>query len=304
MAVGAGRYAPSPTGLLHAGNLRTAMAAWASARAKGLRFLMRIEDIDRPRCRPELEACQLRDLGELGIDWDGEPVRQGDRIDIYTTYFLRLRKAEDVYPCFCSRRDVAEALSAPHGPSTTGYPGTCAAMSPDEAASRIAAGGQHCWRIRVAAAPKEFHDHFLGSVPIDLEKDGGDFVIRRADGLFSYQFACAVDDALTGVTEVVRADDLLNSGLRQSWILRCLNLPVPAYHHIPLMHGGEGRRLAKRENSDDLRGILSRGITMEQFRSALAASLGQCDRGASISMEELAARWDWHRVPRSAAVWL
>ncbi|MCC7393080.1 tRNA glutamyl-Q(34) synthetase GluQRS [Candidatus Sumerlaeota bacterium] len=300
---GAGRYAPSPTGLLHAGNLRTALAAWASARAGGMHFLLRVEDIDRPRCKRELEARQLADLKLLGIDWDGEPIRQNERIDIYTTHFEALRSSGEVYPCFCSRKDIADALSAPHGPGSDAYPGTCRALPPDEAARRMAAGAQHCWRIRVGDAPKVFHDEFAGVVSIDLETNGGDFVIRRADGLFSYQFVCAVDDALTGVTEVVRADDLLDSGLRQAWILARLKLPTPAYRHIPLMHAADGRRLAKREGSDDLRGILSRGKTIDEVRGALAASLGQCDPGEPITMDELVKRWDWSRVPKAAAVW-
>ncbi|MEO8377890.1 MAG: tRNA glutamyl-Q(34) synthetase GluQRS [Candidatus Sumerlaeota bacterium] len=298
-----GRYAPSPTGVLHAGNLRTALAAWASARSKGLRFLLRVEDIDGPRCDSRIEAQQLADLNLLGIDWDEPPLRQSKRIDIYTKHFRALTKTEAVYPCFCSRKEVAEALSAPHGPSSNAYPGTCASLSPDEVQIRMREGRTHCWRLRVRRAPKFFHDEFMGDVEIDLEKDGGDFVIRRADGLYSYQFVCAVDDSLTGITEVVRADDLLDSGLRQSWTLNKLYLPAPTYYHIPLMHGANGSRLAKREKSDGLAAILSRGKTIDQFRGALAASLGQCEVDEPITMSELARRWDWAKVPPGVSIW-
>jgi glutamyl-tRNA synthetase len=300
---GTGRYAPSPTGALHLGNLRTAVAAWCSARARGLRFLLRIEDLDGPRCRPGHEATQLEDLRQLGIDWDEPPLRQSERSAVYTAHLERLVALRLAYPCFCSRREIRESVSAPHGPAGAAYPGTCARLDPAEAAARIARGDQHCWRLRVDQAPATFFDAFVGEVPIDLRAAGGDFVIRRADGLFAYQMACAVDDALSGVTEVVRGDDLLDSGARQAYLLACLRLPVPLYRHLPLVHAADGTRLAKRLGSQDLRGLLARGHDLGAIIGWMAWSLGHAEPGERLDLPALAARWDWRRVPRTPVAW-
>ncbi|MBI1289715.1 tRNA glutamyl-Q(34) synthetase GluQRS [bacterium] len=293
-----GRYAPSPTGSLHLGNLRTALAAWASTRSRDGRFLLRIEDLDGDRCRPELIDRQLADLRNLGVDWDAEPIIQSQRTDVYTAEFEKLKRFRLVYPCFCSRRDIAEAASAPHGPGPGVYPGTCANLPATEVAERIAAGRQHCWRIRVEAAPTTFFDALIGPREIDLKREGGDFVVRRADGWFAYQFACAVDDALSGVTEVVRGADLLDSGARQAWVLDRLGLPVPRYLHLPLMLGENGARLSKRVGSEDMDGLTARGFSPDSVRSYLAWTLGLCGTGERITMSEVASRWDWKRVPQ------
>jgi glutamyl-tRNA synthetase len=294
-----GRYAPSPTGTLHLGNLRTALAAWAATRARQGRFLLRIEDLDGPRCRPEFEARQLDDLRLLGIDWDETPIRQSERSQIYQARLMELKKYRLAYPCFCSRRDIAEVLSAPHGPGGSAYPGTCAELDPWIAADRIDRGDQHCWRLRVGSAPSSFFDAFAGPYQAQLAATSGDFVIRRADGLFAYQLACAVDDAESGVTEVVRGADLLDSGARQAHLLQSLGLPVPRYRHIPLMLGPDGRRLAKRIGSEDLTGLLQRGFDVTAIRSYLAWTLGLCAPGDRLTMSEVVARWDWARIPRS-----
>ena len=299
MAMQVGRYAPSPTGSLHLGNLRTALAAWVSARARGGRFLLRIEDLDGPRCRAESERQQLEDLAALGIDWDDEPIRQSQRASVYASILDQLERRRLAYPCFCSRKDIAHAASAPHATGTAApYPGTCAALPHHEAMARVAAGTAHCWRLRVQGAPRGFLDGFAGDVAINLEEDGGDFVIRRADGIFAYQLACAVDDGVSGVTEVLRGGDLLDSGARQAWLLSCVGLPVPRYIHIPLMRGEDGARLAKRVGSEDMTGFLGRGFDETAIRSYLAWSLGQCGMGERITMEDLAGRWDIARVPR------
>jgi glutamyl-tRNA synthetase len=296
--MGAGRYAPSPTGTLHLGNLRTAVAACLSARSRSNRFLLRIEDLDGPRCRPEFVVRQLDDLAALGIRWDEEPLRQSDRAPVYTEHFQRLVDRRLVYPCFCSRKEIQEALSAPHGPAASAYPGTCAAIPWPEAQRRIDAGEQHGWRLRVQQAPKSFLDGFAGEVPLDLARDGGDFIVRRADGLLAYHFACAVDDALSGVSEVLRGADLLDSGLRQAHLLACLGLPVPRYCHIPLMLGPDGRRLAKRVGSEDLTGLLSRGHDLTAIASYLVYTLGAAGRGERLTLEQAVPRWDLARVPR------
>jgi glutamyl-tRNA synthetase len=300
--VPSGRYAPSPTGSLHLGNLRTALAAYASARARGLRFLLRIEDLDEARCRREFEERQLEDLAMLGIEWDDAPLRQTERGDVYTRALEELDRRRLVYPCFCSRKDIQEAASAPHGPGGLVYTGTCSGIPRQEARGRMEAGERHSWRMRVQQAPKSFFDGFAGDTPIDLEAEGGDFVVRRADGFFAYQIACAVDDALTGCVEVLRGADLMDSGARQAYILAALNLPVPRYIHIPLMMGPDGRRLAKRIGSEDLTGFLSRGYDAVAIRSYLGHTLGLCERGERLAMEEVVARWDVRRLPRENVI--
>ncbi len=275
------------------------MAAYASARSRGWRFLLRIEDLDRARCKKEFEDRQLDDLQLLGIDWDKEPVRQSDCDDAYAEALERLKDRRLVFPCFASRKDLAEALSAPHDSGgEPPYPGTFASTPWSEAMHRIESGDRHSWRIRVQTAPKVFFDGFAGERKIDLETDGGDFVVKRADGFFAYQLACAVDDARTGITEVLRGSDLLTSAARQAHLLACLGEPVPRYAHIPLMLGPDGRRLAKRIGSEDLSGFMMRGYDAKAILSYLAFSLGQCEPGERIEMRELIKRWSLAKVPR------
>jgi glutamyl-tRNA synthetase len=171
-------------------------------------------------------------------------------------------------------------------------------MPRDQARARMAAGDQHCWRIRVQNAPKTFVDHFQGEVTIDLDALSGDFVIQRADGLFAYQLACAIDDALSGITEVLRGGDLLDSGARQSWILKTLGLPIPRYWHIPLLYSPTGERLSKRDGADDLRHYIDRGCDIIAIRGYLACTLGQCEPGERPTMAALIERFDIERIPR------
>ncbi|MCC5875230.1 MAG: tRNA glutamyl-Q(34) synthetase GluQRS [Candidatus Sumerlaeia bacterium] len=298
-----GRYAPTPSGTLHLGNLRTAVAAWCSIRSRGGKFLLRIEDLDRQRCSREMEERQLEDLAALGLDWDEEPFRQSDRDDVYHGQLKKLENYRLVYPCFCSRKDIREALSAPHAPMGNVYPGTCTSLSRDEAQARIANGEQHCWRLGTAQAPRFFFDAFMGQQAINIATDGGDFVVRRADGFYAYQLACAVDDALSGITEVLRGEDLVDSGARQAYLLTCLGLPVPRYLHIPLVVGSDGTRLAKRLGSQDLRGLAEDGHDIGTVLSWIGWSLGQLDFGERINHPgELLERWDVHRIPREQTV--
>ncbi|MBX3730662.1 MAG: tRNA glutamyl-Q(34) synthetase GluQRS [Candidatus Sumerlaeia bacterium] len=298
-----GRYAPSPTGTLHLGNLRTALAAWAFTRSRGGRFLLRIEDIDTPRLRPECEALQLRDLRLLGIEWDDEPIRQSTRADLYEQACADLLRNALAYPCFCSRKDIRNALSAPHADEHSGaYPGTCRALTGEEIARRRSEGRPSSLRLHTVSAPVTFHDAFRGEEFLPLDAHGGDFVIRRADGLHAYQLACALDDALSGVTEVLRGDDLLDSGSRQRWLLGCLGLSAPAYYHIPLMHGADGRRLSKRAGDEDLSALLDAGHDPDGVRSYLAWTLGQCELGERLGPAELLARFRLDRIPRAPAV--
>ena len=220
-----GRFAPSPTGDLHVGNLRTALLAWLFARSAGGRFLMRMEDLDFGRVRPGVEERQLADLRAVGVDWDGPVVRQSERLSLYEDALARL----DTYPCYCTRAEIREAVSAPHGP-VGAYPGTCRDLTSAERAAREAAGRPPALRVKA-----------------DGEVD--DFVVRRGDGAFAYNLAVVVDDADMGVDQVVRGDDLLDSTPRQAWLARALGLPEPEYVHMPLVLGPDGARLAKRHGA-------------------------------------------------------
>lgn len=241
-----GRYAPSPTGRLHLGNLRTAVLAWAHARAQGGRFIIRIEDIDRQRSKPEHEAQQLADLTAIGIDWDGEPVRQSERYDLYDAALADLTDRGLTYPCFCSRRDILAASSAPHGVPGQ-YPGTCRNLSEEEIVVKHAefekAGRQPSVRLKSQVTEGTAVDELHGEIrePID------DFILRRTDGMWAYNLAVVVDDADQGVTEIVRGDDLMSSAPRQAYLAELLGYAVPTFVHVPLVVNAEGRRLSKRD---------------------------------------------------------
>lgn len=267
----AGRYAPSPTGELHLGNLRTALAAWAAARRRGAPFLMRIEDIDSGRSREKWVTSQLADLDAIGVDWDGEPVRQSDRHRLYADAIGQLAGKGLVYECFCTRAEIREAASAPHGELPGGtYPGTCRNLTEAERAERHRAGRPPALRVDAGAMTVEFEDAVAG--PVEREVD--DFVIRRNDGDFAYNLAVTVDDADQGIGEVVRGADLLDTTPRQLWLYDRLDLTPPArFAHVPLMVGDDGQRLAKRHGAVTLREQLAAGRTATEIRDELAASI-------------------------------
>src|SRR6059058_1750882 len=230
-----GRFAPSPTGVLHLGNLRTALLAWLFARSAGGRFLVRIEDLDTGRVRPGLAEAQLADLAALGLDWDGDVVAQSARGALYAAALERL----DTYECFCTRAEIRESASAAHGPPDH-YPGTCRALTGAERAARRAAGRVPALRVRTGGEVLRFTDRLLGpySSPVD------DFVVRRNDGAFAYNLAVVVDDADQGIEEVVRGADLLETTPRQVWLAGRLGAPAPHHVHVPLVLGRDGSRLA------------------------------------------------------------
>jgi len=285
--------------MLHLGNLRTALAAYLHCRSRGGRFLMRVEDLDPHRRNEDLIPLQLDDLAKLGLDWDETPLKQSERSSVYLSRVQELIDAGMAYPCFASRREVREAASAPHREDNPQrYPGLYADYPREKALKRIAAGEQHCWRLRVQEAPKTFRDEFAGEVMFDLDAEVGDFVIHRADGVFAYQLACAVDDSLSGITEVLRGGDLLDSAARQAWVLTCLGLPLPRYWHIPLFMSPSGDRLSKRAKADDMAHFLDEGYDSTAIRSYLACTLGQCEPGERLDMAELIQRFDLDRIPR------
>jgi glutamyl-tRNA synthetase len=257
-----GRFAPSPTGDLHLGNLRTALLAWLFARSAGGRFLMRMEDLDRGRVRPGIEERQLADLAAIGIDWDGEVVRQSERTELYTAAIGRL----DTYPCFCTRTEIREAASAPHGERPEGaYPGTCRELTAAQRAERAAGGRPPALRVRAGSARVEAADALMGTLAGTVD----DFVVRRGDGAFAYNLAVVVDDGAQGVDQVVRGRDLADSTPRQAWLARTLGLEPPSYAHVPLVLGPDGARLAKRHGA-----VTLSEIGADKALQWMAASLG------------------------------
>jgi glutamyl-tRNA synthetase len=305
-----GRFAPSPTGPLHLGNARTALLSWLAARAAGGSYIMRVEDLDGPRVRPGMEACILEELRWLGLDWDegpdvggpSGPYRQSERRERYAAALAQLRAAGAIYPCFCTRGEIAAAAQAPHGPGDEGprYPGTCGALTADEVRAR-AARRPPAWRLRVAAGEVAFEDGVHGAQRRDVLAETGDFVVARADGIPAYQLAVVVDDAAMGVEEVVRGDDLLGSTGRQLLLYRALGLTPPRFAHVPLVNGEDGARLAKRHGALSLGELRARGADPRAVVGLLAASAGLCPPGARVAARELVPGFALARVPREPA---
>lgn len=292
-----GRFAPSPTGALHLGSLRTALAAWLFARSQAARFVLRIEDLDPQRSRREFETAQIADLRQLGIDWDGPVVRQSERLGLYDQAMKQLEAQDRLYPCFCTRAEIREAASAPHGDLPEGaYPGTCRALSVAERRARIAAGRRFALRMRADAERVTFQDRLLGAVSAVVD----DFVVRRADGVPAYQLAVVVDDAAQQIGEVVRGADLAESTPRQILLARLLGLPVPTYAHVPLVLGPDGTRLAKRHGSVTLADRAEpRAMTLALLAHTLGLAL---ERDRVERAGELVDEFDPARLPRDPVV--
>lgn len=295
-----GRFAPSPTGPLHLGNLRTALLAWLFARSAEARFLVRMEDLDRSRVRPGVEEAQLADLRTLGLLWDGPVVRQSARIPLYEAAIQRLEAEGLLYPCYCTRAEIRAAVSAPHGISAADrYPGTCRGLTAVERAEREAAGRPPALRVRAEGVRMSFEDRLLGL----QEYETDDFVVRRNDGTPSYQLAVVVDDAKQGIGEVVRGADLLDSTPRQLLLARLLGLKAPRYVHVPLVLGPDGRRLAKRHGAVTLADREALGEGPWEVLGRMASSLGLAGPGETPVPEELLARFDPGRLPTEPTVW-
>jgi glutamyl-tRNA synthetase len=295
-----GRFAPSPTGPLHVGNLRTALLAWLFARSAGARFLVRVEDLDRSRVRPGIEERQLADLRAIGLDWDGPVVRQSERMGLYGEAVARLGDEGLLYPCYCTRREIRAAVWAPHGiPAADRYPGTCRELTGAERAEKAAAGRPPALRVRAEGTPIAFEDRVLGR----NEEETDDFVVRRNDGAPAYQLAVVVDDADQGVREVVRGADLVDSTPRQILLARLLGLPVPRYAHVPLVLGPDGRRLAKRHGAVTLQDRAAQGDGPGEVLAWMARSLGLAEADERPAVEDLLARFDPEKLPREPTVW-
>lgn len=293
-----GRFAPSPTGDLHLGNLRTALLAWLFARSAGSSFLLRMEDLDRVQASAAHEDAQQRDLAALGIDWDGEVVRQSERFDRYEAAIAQLAAAGLTYPCYCTRREIREASAAPHGePLPDGaYPGTCRSLSAEERAERERAGRPPALRLLGLGEVREVHDDLLGPVRALVD----DVVLRRNDGVPAYNLAVVVDDAAQGVEQVVRGDDLASSAPRQRFLAEALGLPPVRWAHVPLVLGPSGQRLAKRDGAVTLADQLALGRSAADVCGLLAWSAGLVPEPAPLLAADLVAGFDpeqLHRVP-------
>jgi glutamyl-tRNA synthetase len=288
---------------LHLGNLRTALLAWLFARSAGGRFVVRMEDLDRVTSSPEHERAQLADLAALGLDWDGEVIRQSERFDLYRRAIAALTDAGLTYPCYCTRREIREAASAPHrdpagAPIADGaYPGTCRELDARQRAEREAAGRPPALRLRAGGALVTFHDRLHGETAGVVD----DVVLSRNDGVPAYNLAVVVDDDAQGVTEVVRGDDLLASTPRQIHLARLLGLSIPSYAHVPLVLGPDGQRLAKRHGAVTLADLAASGVDPAAVRTQLAASLGLCTLDEQPTLDELLGRFDPARL--STAPW-
>ena len=295
-----GRLAPSPTGAQHVGNARTYLIAWLSARSRGGRVVLRVEDIDSPRVKAGAAEGALDDLRWFGLDWDGEPVVQTRRLPLYGDALRRLREQELIYPCTCSRADVGRAASAPHaeheGPV---YPGTCSGRRAADAASL--GDRPFAWRFRVNESPG-FVDGLRGPTHIDLRELGGDFVVWKSSGTPAYQLAVVVDDAAQGVTEVIRGDDLVPSTPRQLLLYAALALTPPRFTHVPLVVGPDGRRLAKRHGDTRLAALREAGVRPEALLGLLAWSCGWIDEVRPVTARELLPLFRLDRIPREPFV--
>lgn len=295
-----GRLAPSPTGALHIGNARTFLIAWLSVRSRGGACLLRIEDLDGPRVKAGAVESTLEDLAWLGFDWDGEPILQSRRLARFELALDHLRAKGFIYPCVCTRSEVARAQSAPHEKAggEPPYPGTCRGRYRDAAEARAATGREPAWRFRLPAdARVRFADRFRGEVEIDLARAGGDFVVAKRSGQPAYQLAVVVDDADQEVSEVLRADDLLPSAARQLLLYEALGLEAPAFAHVPLVVGPDGRRLAKRHGDSRIARYRADGIAPERIVGFLAWSAGLLERPEARRPQDLIEDFALAKVP-------
>ena len=290
-----GRFAPSPTGRMHAGNVFAALTAWLVAKSQGGRIVLRIEDLDAERSKPVYIDAVQRDFEALGLTWDEGPYFQHDRTEAYRAAYDELRERGLVYPCFCTRADL-HAASAPHRGEKPVYPGTCRHLSDGERAVR-AQQRMPAQRLIVPDREVAFVDQVQGSYAQNLAADCGDFLVQRSDGAFAYQLAVVVDDAAQGVTSVVRGVDLLCSTPQQLYLQELLGLPHPAYAHIPLLVAERDRRLSKRDRDASLDALLARFKTPESVIGHIAGITGLAPTCDPATPEELLATFDLAALP-------
>ena len=289
-----GRFAPTPSGRMHLGNVFAALVAWLSVRAQKGKMVLRMEDLDTQRTSDEYAQILREDLLWLGLDWDEETPPQSSRSDVYETYFEKLREMGLLYPCYCTRSQL-HSVNAPHlSDGTYVYAGTCRNLSEEEKASFHRAPS---WRVKVPDKLWQLTDKVQGVYRENLATDCGDFVVRRADGVFVYQLAVTVDDGLAGVTEVVRGMDLLGSAPRQMYLQELFGFPHPTYGHVPMLVAPDGRRLSKRDEDLDL-GQLRKHLKPEQVLGTLAFSSGLISQNVPISAKELIEVFSWEKLKK------
>ena len=303
-----GRFAPSPSGRMHLGNLFSALLAWLSVRSAGGRMVLRIEDLDSERCREEYARQLADDLRWLGLDWDEGyevggphgPYRQSERTACYAAAFHVLEAQELIYPCYCTRAERL-AASAPHrSDGQAVYAGTCRRLSEAERA-QLERTRRPAWRVRVPDEVITVDDGLQGRYAQPLARDCGDFILRRSDGVYAYQLAVVCDDAAMQVSQVVRGRDLLDSTPRQMYLYRLMGWKIPEFYHVPLLLAPDGRRLSKREKDLDM-GALRQRFTPEELVGLLAFWAGQLERPEPVAAAELVREFDWVRVPREDRV--
>ncbi|GEO25419.1 glutamyl-Q tRNA(Asp) synthetase [Alicyclobacillus acidoterrestris] len=301
-----GRFAPSPTGELHIGNAFTAVLSWLQMRSAYGAFVLRVEDIDGARSKREYVQQALADLRWLGLDWDEGPDVDGpygpycqqERLSLYEKALLHLEALGRLYPCFCSRAQLAQVASAPHGlfADEPRYPGTCRDLTPAQQAE-LAVHKHPALRFRVPDGETSFVDAVAGIQRVDMAT-GGDFIVRRADGVFAYQLAVVVDDAEMGVTDVLRGMDLLSSTPRQIALYNALGKPIPTFAHVPIVLDVMGQRLAKRNRSITLRAMREAGVAAEEILGVIGYLAGFCDTCQPISLDNLTDRFEIAKVPK------
>ena len=306
-----GRFAPSPSGRMHLGNAWTALLAWLDIRKLGGTMVLRMEDLDPDRCRPQFAEGLLEDLQWLGLDWDEGPDRpsvtvsykQSKRSDLYQAAFDSLAQRGLVYPCFCSRAELRSVASAPHaGEAESVYSGRCAGLSAVEQAEKLSVRRQAACRLRVGEAEIAFTDQLFGPQRQKLNQSCGDFVIRRSDGVYAYQLAVVVDDAAMKIDRVLRGADLLSSTPRQIYLWQLLGYLPPTFIHAPLLLAADGSRLSKRQGSLTIEALRCSGVRPQRIIGQLAAWAGLIDRPEALRPDELIDGFSLDKLPREPVV--
>ena len=292
MSAPVGRFAPTPSGRMHLGNVFAALIAWLSVKSRNGSLVLRMEDLDTQRTSAEFAQVLREDLLWLGLNWDLETPPQRQRSQVYDRYFEQLRELGLLYPCYCTRSQL-HSVNAPHlSDGTYVYPGTCRDLT---AAQREAFSRTPAWRVRVPDIELELEDLCQGHFRQNLLEECGDFVVRRADGVYVYQLAVTVDDGEAGVTEVVRGTDLLGSAPRQMYLQSLFGFSTPTYGHIPLLMSADGRRLSKRDRDLDM-GALRLRVSPEKLLGILAHAAGLIPTEQHISARELAGEFSWEKL--------
>ena len=292
-----GRFAPTPSGRMHLGNVFSALLAWLSVRAAHGELVLRIEDLDTLRCSVENAEILKDDLRWLGLTWDAEQPDQSTRSEYYESILDRLRGEGFVYPCWCTRGDLKNAANAPHASDGHPiYPGTCRDLTEEERAAKAKVRAP-LWRLRVPDENIVFSDGHYGPYAENLSRECGDFILRRADGVFAYQLAVVADDIDAGITQVVRGRDLLSSTPRQLYLYRLLNAAPPEYYHVPLLTAPDGRRLSKRDGDQSLENLREK-YTAQEIVGKLAYAYGLQPEPAPRTPESLIKDFSWAKVPK------